>query len=128
VLPAAAADRPGDPPGDGYASGSGRPDDAEPGAHLTVSYLADAGSAAAVKLDCDPAGGGHPKAAEACAVLDAAGGKPSRIPPAHTACVMIFAPVQAEVRGTWHGKSVQWRHRYGNSCEMRRALGALIAF
>jgi subtilisin inhibitor-like len=123
ILPAAASDK-----SDGYASGTGRPDDTGPGARLEVSYLADAGFAAAVKLDCDPAGGGHPRAAEACAILDAAGGEPDRIPAPNTACILIYAPVLAEVRGDWHGTTVAWQHRYGNSCEMRRALGALIAF
>ena len=36
---------------------------------LTVSYLADAGYAAAVKLRCNPAGGAHPKKGKACQAL-----------------------------------------------------------
>jgi hypothetical protein len=95
---------------------------------LTLSYLADAGYAAAVKLDCHPAGGGHPKSAQACATLDAAGGDPGRIPAAGTYCYLIYAPIDAEMTGTWHGRKVGWRHRYGNICEMRRATGVLFDF
>jgi hypothetical protein len=95
---------------------------------LTLSYLADAGYAAAVKLDCHPAGGGHPKAPQACAVLDAADGDPGKIPDAGTLCYLIYAPVDAEMTGTWHGRAVDWKHRYGNICEMRRATGVLFDF
>ncbi|WP_433302626.1 SSI family serine proteinase inhibitor [Actinoplanes sp. CA-030573] len=112
------------PPG-GYGDGGGR---GEPESKLTVSYMADAGFASAVKLECGPAGGGHPRAAAACAELTAVGGDLDKIEPAHTACILIYQPVTAEVTGEWRGTTVQWKHRYGNSCEMRRALGALVAF
>ena len=90
--------------------------------------MADAGFATAVKLECDPAGGGHPQAAQACAELEAVGGDVDKIEPAHTACIMIYQPVTAEVSGEWRGTTIGWQHRYGNSCEMKRALGVLVAF
>lgn len=111
-------------PDPGYAGGGGR----GPGAELTLTYMAEAGFADAVTLECDPPGGGHPKPADACAELTAVAGDPDRIEPGHGACMMIFAPITAEVTGDWHGTAVTWRHRYGNSCEMRRALGVLFAF
>ena len=109
----------------GYGHGGGRD---EPRSRLTLSYLAEAGFATAVKLDCDPAGGGHPKPEEACAELTAVGGDPSRIQPEHYACILIYLPVTAEIKGDWRGKPVEWRHTYGNTCEMRRALGVLFVF
>jgi hypothetical protein len=112
-------------PGPGYGGGGGR--DHSP-SKLTVSYLADAGFARAVKLECDPVGGGHPQAVAACAELATVGGDPSRIEPAHSACMMIYQPITAEVSGAWRGTAVDWKQRYGNSCEMKRALGALVAF
>src|SRR4051794_25561966 len=78
-------------PGPGYAGGGGR----GPGADLTLTYMADAGFATAVKLDCDPPGGGHPRPAEACAELTAAGGDPDRIKPGQGICIMIYAPITA---------------------------------
>jgi hypothetical protein len=99
----------GGPPG-GYGGGSAR----EPEVRLTLSYMADAGYAAAVKLDCEPVGGGHPQGEPACATLAAAGGDPERIPPARTMCFLIYAPIVAEMSGQWHGKAIEWRHRYGN--------------
>lgn len=109
----------------GYGDGGGRD---QPESRLTLSYLAQAGFADAVKLDCDPAGGGHPKPEEACAELASAGGDPDRIEPGHYACFLIYQPVTAGVEGDWRGKPVEWRHTYGNTCEMRRALGVLFAF
>jgi hypothetical protein len=111
--------------GDGYGGGGGRD---QPKAKLTVGYMADAGFADAVKLECDPAGGGHPQAARACAELAAVGGDLDQIEPARTACMLIYQPVTATVSGEWRGAKIEWRHRYGNSCEMKRALGVLVAF
>lgn len=108
----------------GYGSGSAR----EPEIRLTLSYMADAGFATAVKLDCEPVGGAHPQGEQACATLEAAGGDPEQITPARTMCMTLYAPIVAEMSGVWRGKAVDWRHRYGNSCEMRRATGVVFAF
>ena len=111
-------------PDPGYAGGGGR----GPGADLTLTYMAAAGFAVAVKLECDPPGGGHPKPADACAELTAVGGDPDKIEPGHGACMMIYAPITAEIAGDWRGTAINWQHTYGNSCEMNRALGVLFAF
>jgi hypothetical protein len=95
---------------------------------LTVSYLADAGYAAAVKLRCDPAGGAHPKKVKACRSLAAVGGDPSRLTPAPMMCTMEYAPVTAQVKGTWRGRPVNWSHKFGNRCDMHRTTGVLTAF
>ena len=108
----------------GYGGGGGR----GPGADLTLTYMAQAGFAAAVTLECDPPGGGHPKPADACAELTAVAGDPDKIEPGLGACMMIYAPITAEITGDWHGTAIDWQHTYGNSCEMKRALGVLFAF
>jgi hypothetical protein len=95
---------------------------------LTVSYLADAGYAAAVKLRCNPAGGAHPKKAQACRALTRVGGDPARLSPAALMCTMEYAPITAQVKGTWQGRRVNWSHKFGNACDMRRTTGALTAF
>ncbi len=98
------------------------------GTALTLSYLADAGFAAAVKMTCEPTGGAHPEGEAVCVTLDRAGGDPAKINPTLNACVLVYAPVTAEVTGTWRGTPVAWKQRYGNTCEMRRATGALFQF
>jgi hypothetical protein len=95
---------------------------------LIVSYLADAGYAAAVRLRCYPAGGAHPRKAEACRALARVGGDPARLRPAATMCTMEYAPITAQVKGTWRGRGVNWSHRFGNACDMHRSTGVLTAF
>jgi hypothetical protein len=95
---------------------------------LTLSYMADAGYAAALKLGCDPATGPHPEKRQACAALSKAGGHPDRIRPARTMCYLIYAPIRADVTGTWKGRPVRWSRTYGNKCEMNRATGVLFDF
>jgi subtilisin inhibitor-like len=113
------------PPGSGYDGGGGRD---EPKARLTLAYTAEAGYAAAVKLDCYPPGGGHPQPGPACATLARAGGDPERIPHTRIYCLTVYAPITAEVSGVWRGRTIAWRHTFGNRCEMRRATGVLLAF
>jgi hypothetical protein len=98
------------------------------GTRLTLSYLADAGYAAAVKLQCYPPGGGHPHPELACAELAEVNGVPDRIEPGHNACFLIYAPITAEITGKWRGRAVTWSHKFGNACEMRRATGDLFGF
>jgi hypothetical protein len=95
---------------------------------LVVTYMADAGYAAAVTLTCDPAGGAHPKAAEACAVLAKVSGRPGRLKPAATMCTMEYAPITAQVGGVWQGRKIKWSRTYPNACDMSRSTGALTAF
>ncbi|GAB2590402.1 hypothetical protein Aab01nite_40430 [Paractinoplanes abujensis] len=100
----------------------------QPQEELTLSYVAGAGSAMSVKLTCDPLGGGHPDPAEACAALAGVDGDPGRIKRAGTACILLYKPVTAELTGTWEGRPVSWKQRFGNACEMRRATGVLFRF
>jgi hypothetical protein len=96
--------------------------------HLQLTYMAEAGYAAAVKLGCDPAFGPHPEAVQACAVLHRVDGRPDKIKPADTMCMMLYAPVTAEMTGTWEGHKIDWKHTYGNKCMLNRATGVLFTF
>jgi hypothetical protein len=95
---------------------------------LTVSYVADGGHAAAVKLRCDPAGGVHPRKVQACRSLARVGGNPGRLTPAARMCTTEYAPITARVRGTWQGRKVNWSRAFGNRCDMHRTTGVLTAF
>lgn len=99
-----------------------------PQEQLKLSHVAEAGSTVTVTLTCDPLGGGHPKPAEACATLAEVDADPGRIKPANRACILLYQPVTAELTGTWEGREVNWKHRFGNTCEMRRATGVLFRF
>jgi hypothetical protein len=99
------------------------------GTDLELAYLADAGYAVAVRLYCDPPGGAHPQPARACATLARVDGMPGRIKPNPTiCCTMQYDPLTAEITGTWRGRQIDWKQRYGNKCEMIRATGVLFTF
>lgn len=95
---------------------------------LELSYLADAGYAAAVTLTCGPPGGAHPKAAQACTALKKVGGKPAKLKPVKRVCTLEYAPITAQITGTWKGRTVAWSQRYPNRCDMLRSTGVLFDF
>ena len=101
---------------------------ATPKSDLVLSSMADAGYAAAVTLTCNPAGGAHPKPAKACATLTKAGGRPGKIKPSPTICTLEYAPITAEVEGTWKDRTVRWSKTFPNRCDLTRATGVLFAF
>ncbi|GIF11902.1 SSI family serine proteinase inhibitor [Actinoplanes teichomyceticus] len=110
------------------AAGGGPASRPAPRSELVLTYMAEAGYAAAVKLTCDPDGGGHPRPAEACATLSRVDADPARLQPADRYCILLYQPVTARLDGTWRGRPVAWTHTYGNGCEMSRATGVLFAF
>jgi len=102
---------------------------AAPRTNLQLIYMADAGYAATVKLRCGPAGGVHPKRKQACATLKKVGGRPDRLKaPPDAMCTMEYAPITAEITGTWKGRKVNWSKKFGNTCDMTRTTGVLFAF
>jgi hypothetical protein len=102
--------------------------DYTPTGELKLTYMAESGYATEVTLTCNPNGGGHPDPATACDTLAGIGADPGKMAPAHTMCMMIYAPITAEITGTWRGKPVTWVQKFGNSCEMTRATGMLFKF
>jgi hypothetical protein len=114
-------------PSPAHAASTGPAGQSRAKTDLTLSYMADAGYAAAVRLTCS-AGDVHPQAKKACGTLKKVGGDPGRITPAKTMCTMVFAPITASVTGTWQGRSVKWSKQFGNQCVMRRATGVLFSF
>jgi subtilisin inhibitor-like len=96
---------------------------------LTLIYMADAGYAAAVVLRCGPVGGSHPKGRQACATLKKVGGRPERLTaPPGAMCTMEYAPITAEITGTWKGRTVNWSRKFPNTCDMTRTTGVLFVF
>jgi hypothetical protein len=113
---------------DGVVQTQAKPKPKPKATKLTLGYMAEAGYAAAVVLYCDPADGPHPNRVKACNMLKKVHGKPANLKPAHTMCMMLYAPITAQITGTWKGKKVSWSKTYGNVCEMKRATGVLFVF
>jgi hypothetical protein len=101
--------------------------------HLTVTYKADQDAKAVTwHLQCGPAGGDHPRAADACAVLDKAaaeGRDPFAPTPKDQMCTFIYGgPQTATVKGTWNLTKVSASFSRTNGCEVARwdALAPLL--
>jgi hypothetical protein len=96
------------------------------GTRVAVSVRPAHGRPKTAWLTCDPAGGSHRRADEACAALAAAGGDPHAIPPTDTMCTTEFAPVTATAIGRWRGRAVRYRETFGNRCVLRVQTGPLF--
>ncbi|MFC5181765.1 SSI family serine proteinase inhibitor [Actinomadura harenae] len=96
---------------------------------LTLTYpSSNTSGTRTVVLRCDPPGGDHPKAAQACADLTRSSGRFDHDPARNEVCPMIYHPVIAQATGRWHSKGVRFRKRYGNDCVMRSRTARVFAF
>jgi Subtilisin inhibitor-like len=100
------------------------------GSRLVLHTSAGTSPERTVTLQCDPAGGTHPKAAEACADVAKAGGDLAQMPASTNprACFMIYAPVTVTAQGEWQGQAVRFTKKYPNSCVMRDKTGSVFDF
>jgi hypothetical protein len=100
------------------------------GSHLVLHMSAGTSPQHTVTLQCEPAGGTHPKAAEACADVAKAGGDLAQMP-ANTnprACFMIYQPVTVTAQGEWKGQPVRYTKKFPNTCVMRDKTGSVFDF
>jgi hypothetical protein len=96
------------------------------GARLTITVRPASGGVRTARLTCDPVGGDHPRAAEACTTLTPARGNPGRIAPQDGMCTMEYAPVKVSLRGRWHARPVRYEQTFGNACAMSLATGSVF--
>ncbi len=93
---------------------------------LTVTRGVDPGSGSSAEgatwtLTCDPAGGTHPTAQEACDLIAAAGRDLFAPVPGDAMCTEIYGgPEVAHVVGTVGGEPVDARFTRTNGCEIDR--------
>ncbi|WP_225993642.1 SSI family serine proteinase inhibitor [Actinomadura rudentiformis] len=110
-------------PGDSSATTSVSPSGSSGNPKDTLTVQVKAAAKAAAKtwtLSCDPAGGDHPKAGEACAAV-AKAKDPFQPPPSGQMCTKIFGgPEIATVKGTWQGKPVNAKFSRTDGCELSR--------
>lgn len=95
---------------------------------LSVSHgQTPSASEGSTMLRCEPPGGDHRRAAEACAELAAANGRIADIPPKDAFCPMIYAPVTAHAHGMWHNRAVEYTETFANTCMLTARTGAVFA-
>ncbi|MGK5640962.1 SSI family serine proteinase inhibitor [Streptomyces sp. URMC 126] len=81
-----------------------------------------------VRLTCPEAGGPHPHAAEACARLAEAHGRPNALPHEDRPCGAEREPVIAAADGRWGAAEVHWKGTYSGPCALDAATGPVFRF
>ncbi|MFF1833560.1 SSI family serine proteinase inhibitor [Streptomyces sp. NPDC058231] len=80
-------------------------------------------------LQCPPiAESHHPRAAEACAALEEAGGDLDGLRGDRHPCPLILDPVTVTAEGSYDGHPVEWRRTYPNSCVLEADTGPVFRF
>ncbi|MCW2831001.1 MAG: hypothetical protein JWP31_1693 [Aeromicrobium sp.] len=89
---------------------------------LTIVVTSDEGvEPRTYDLTCDPVGGDHPQAAQACDAAERAGADVFEPVGGDEACTEIFGgPQVATVTGTFEGKAVDAQFSRANGCEIDR--------
>ena len=88
---------------------------------LSVSQE-EAGERRQVSLNCDSVSGTHPRAEEACEMIEKAGSIEG-IPPEHGMCTMEHRPVTVTALG-----AEEYTEVFGNACQLELAKGAVFDF
>ncbi|MEU6746427.1 SSI family serine proteinase inhibitor [Spirillospora sp. NPDC046719] len=88
---------------------------------LTIQVKASAQAPATTyTLTCDPAGGDHPKAADACAALTKVKDPFAPVPKDRMCTDIYGGPEVATVKGTWQGKPIDTTFKRNDGCQLHR--------
>lgn len=79
-------------------------------------------------LTCEPAGGMHPRADEACLALSDVEGKIEGLSTGQALCTLEYDPVRVKASGTWRGETRAFEAEYANPCVMRAETGPVFDF
>jgi hypothetical protein len=82
----------------------------------------------AALLICDPVGGSHPAAEQACGELATVAGDIAALSEDSGPCIMIYDPVTVTAEGWWQGQVKSFRTTYPNSCVLYRQTRAVFDF
>ncbi|MEU9868822.1 MULTISPECIES: SSI family serine proteinase inhibitor [Actinomadura] len=91
-----------------------------------LTVMPQSGPVATRTLWCDPDGGTHAAASQACDQLEAVDGEVGRVPARPTACTLEHAPVTVIANGVWHGSGRHFARTYANRCLAVRATGGIL--
>jgi hypothetical protein len=80
-----------------------------------------------VSLLCQPAGGTHQQARDACVQLAKVGGRFEKLQLGGGVCTMLWDPVTVTAGGWWKGRKVAYRHTFGNACTLNTTTGPVFS-
>jgi hypothetical protein len=81
-----------------------------------------------VTLKCEPTGGSHTEAEEACASIESVGGNLDELMDRQLICPEVYQPVTVEVGGNWNDMVVAFEHTYPNLCFAYSASDGVFTF
>jgi len=81
-----------------------------------------------MSLTCDPAGGAHPNAGQACQALTGVEGDISLMARDGVVCTLEYDPVTVTANGMWRGELRRFTARFSNPCVMRADTGPVFDF
>ncbi|MEU5810826.1 MULTISPECIES: SSI family serine proteinase inhibitor [unclassified Streptomyces] len=91
---------------------------------ISVSHTGNPRADGEYRLECNPVGGDHPRAEQACARLDRfarTGENPFAAEPNRQMCTQQDGgPARAHITGTWQGHKVNASFRRTDGCEIAR--------
>lgn len=104
------------------AACGGTSQDVPEGTALTIEVTLDEGAEPTTyTLTCDPAGGDHPQARQACDVLESVGADVFKAVSKDQACTELYGgPQVATVKGSYDGMKVDATFNRTNGCEIDR--------
>lgn len=95
---------------------------------LVLSVRPEMGTLSTTRLNCEPAGGSHPNAKEACDGLLPVEGDFTKMEDAGAMCTMELNPTKATLKGKWRGKKVVFEEKFSNPCVLRSHTGKVFDF
>ncbi|HEY5787094.1 MAG TPA: SSI family serine proteinase inhibitor [Microlunatus sp.] len=87
---------------------------------LTIVVDDGAGSTSTWTLACDPTGGDHPDAEQACAAIEGHRSALNPVPKDRMCAQVYGGPEKATITGTWRGEEIFAALARTNSCEIAR--------
>lgn len=81
-------------------------------------------------LTCEPTGGSHPYAQDACQALKDVNGDFTKLTTEHSTstCPLNYKPVTLTAKGRWQGKPVTFEKTFPNDCVAGAATGKVFSF
>lgn len=95
--------------------------------HLTVRDD-HSGGFHTTSLTCQPSGGHHPKADQACESLFEARGKFDSLRSQKAQCPLIYKPVTVSAHGSWQQTPIHFTKTFSNACVAKSQTEAIFDF